>query len=228
MGCEAVVSCVAAVSGNILGFSAKQLVIVRGIATIRDEICKIVSSVAEQYFASWISAAIGFQASLSLALPVTSFIGDLVWTCISEAVNSIITIGAEVLGIIKRRTGWLVTPLITAVRVAAVALGYFVKSLVCNYAMPFVEACLDSIFRTALPYLINNHLAVNILTPLVAVGATICTPTVTILVADMIGFAVQMLFFHGTKAILDHTILAQMPEIPPDEKRISVGDGSQI
>ncbi len=223
MGCETAVSCVATIAGNILGFSAKQVLIVHGMATIRDEIRQVVASVAEQHFGSWVSGAIGFQASLMLALPVASFIGDLVWTCISEAVNSIITITAEILGIIKRRSGWLVTSLITAVRVAAVAIGYFVKCLVCNYAMPFVEEALGSIFRTTLPYLIESHVALNIFTPLLAAGATVCTPTVTIIAADIIGFVVQMLVFHGTKAVLDRTILFDPPKIPPEEKRIPVG-----
>jgi hypothetical protein len=226
MGWEPVISSIATVTGNILGFSAKQTVIVRGIASVRDEIHRLVASAVEPYFGSWIGSAIGFQASLTLGLPVTSFIGDIVWTCISEAVHSIITIAAEVLGIIKRRTGWLATPLMTAVRVAAIALGYFVKCLVCNYAMPFVEASLDTIFRKTLQFLIENYLAIHILTPLVSAGATMFTPTVTILAADIIGFAVQLLIYQGSKAILDNTILGELPEIPLEEKRIPVGHSS--
>jgi hypothetical protein len=227
MALEPVISCIASVAGNVVGFSAKQMVIVRGIGVIRDEIHRIVASIAEQHFGSWIGNAIGFQAGLSLALPVTCFIGDLIWTCISEAVHSIIVLSAEVLGIIKRRSGWLINPLMTAVRVAAVAIGYFVKCLVCNYAMPFVEASLDTIFRRVLPVLIENNLAVNVLTPLVSAGATILTPTITILAADIIGMLVQLLFYHGSKAILSHTVMASPSSSLPEEKRIPVGLSSK-
>jgi len=196
MGSDVAVAFIGVGTGNILGYIAKQSFIVHGIQTVRQELDRVITEVASRYFGSWTGATIGFQAALMLAMPVASMIGDLVWTCVAEGVNSTILIAAETIGCIRKTSEKLSALVLIALRVVAATIAYFCKCLICNFGMPYVQITLEYI----LPWITHNPcLPQWAYSLLITVEATTLTPQVTILIADLFAVIFREALFHLSK-----------------------------
>ena len=118
MALHAAVSCTAAAIGDVFGFMAARWIHTTGIIGVRRELDSYITTLAREKLGDWTAQSIGFQCSLVLANPVSSMLGSLVWTCISEAVQSGLLLIAGVIGIYRQRAGRLRTMILTGVRIA--------------------------------------------------------------------------------------------------------------
>lgn len=184
------------VTGNITGFVAKQYVLINGLETIRRNIDEIVSSVAKEQFGSWVGTIFGHQASLVLALPVASFIGDVVWSCVSEVIHSTISCSARTIGLIKPCAKTLSSAVLVAIRVFAALISYTVKAIILQYSLPYVHVFLESVLPKILPALCRYSFFQFYLQPFFTFSAAmVLTTPATLLLADICGIIVQEILY---------------------------------
>ena len=172
--------------------------LVKGLESVRKTIDESVTIVAKQYFGGWAGTLFGHQAGAILALPMTSFIGDVVWGCIKEVIHSTVVCTARTTGLIKPAVSKVSAAIFIAIRVVASLLSYGIKALVFQYATPSVKIFLEMVLPRLLPRLCQYPLFAFYLQPFFTFGAlmVLTTPAV-LLLADICGILVQELICYA-------------------------------
>lgn len=193
------------ISGNICGFVAKQYVLINGLDVIRKTIDDVISEVARRRFGMWIGTIFGFQASLVLALPVASFIGDIVWACVCETVQSTFLCAAKVTGIMKQSTTKISAVVYLSLRVFASVVAFSCKALVQRYAFPYVSMFIEAFLPKFLPLLSRYAFLRFYLKPFLSFGGTmVLTTPAVLLLADIIGLFVQGILLYSAMKLVKH------------------------
>ena len=188
---EATVEFIGSGAGNILGYAAKQMFVLHAVDSVGKELQTHVSAVAKKFFGSWAGSALGFQAGIVLAVPVTSLVGDLLWACISNGVRSACIVSARLCGVIEGSSASITLKQVI-IRVTAVSFAYLVKVFIVNSGVSTVQSALQLIFRQALPLLAQNSAMPSfLLSPVLSLSASVLAAPVTILIADLAGIILQ-------------------------------------
>lgn len=189
------------VVGNITGFIAKQYVLINGLDKIQQTIDTIISGIAKEQFGTWIGTIFGHQAGAVLALPVTSFIGDIVWGCVTEIIHSTITCTARTIGLIQPAVDTVSSAALIAIRVVASMIAYTVKSLILQYSVPYVKVFLEVVLPKIIPALCRYSFFQFYLQPYFAFSAAVVLTTpATLLLADICGIIVlELLYYVGVR-----------------------------
>ena len=202
--CEAALSRFGAITGAVAGYVAKQVFIVYELNVVREELSQCVTAVALRYFGSFAAQALGYVVGVSLALPVANFIGDIIWTSISEGVRAMTFLLGRSFGLYKEVPSWMTTILKLAARIVSVAIGYFTKSLVVCYGMPYSNQTVLKIATVITPTLCSSSWGNVVLTPISFLLATSCAPTLTVVLADITSFAVQSILYAAAEYGIDN------------------------
>lgn len=200
---SAPITIIGSLVGNVTGFVAKQYVLIKGLEPVRKAIDEAVTTVAKQHFGAWAGTIFGHQAGLVLALPAASFIGDIVWACVSEVIQATVSCTARTTGLIKGTFSNLSAAALVAIRVFASLISFSVKALIFQYAFPHVKLFLEIILPRLLPALCRYSLFKFYLQPFFTFGAVVVltTPAV-LLLADICGIIVQeLVYFACTRLI---------------------------
>lgn len=198
------VTILGATLGNVSGFLAKQYVLIQGLEPIRKTIDEAVSKVAKEHFGVWAGTIFGHQAGLVLALPAASFIGDVVWACVSEVIQATLTCTARATGLIKGSFSNLSAATLLAVRVFASMIAYTVKALIFQYSFPYVKIFLEIVLPKILPALCKYSLFKFYLQPFFTFGAVmVLTTPAVLLLADICGIFVQELIYFVCTRLID-------------------------
>ncbi len=204
------------VAGNIAGFLAKQYVLINGLETVRRTIDQIVSKTAKEQFGTWVGTIFGHQAGLVLALPVTSFIGDVVWGCVTEVIHSTITCSARTFGVIKPCMERLSTAVLIAIRVCTAMIAYGVKALILQFSYPYVQVFLEIMLPKVLPALCRYSFFQFYLKPFLTFSAVmVLTTPAALILADICGLIVQELLYYIAVKLFTP---AASPPPPPVKK----------
>ncbi len=202
--CEAALSGFGVITGAVAGYVAKQAFIVYELNVVREELSQCVAAVARRYFGSFAAQALGYGVGVSLALPVANFIGDLIWTSISEGVNAMTFLLGRSFGLYKDAASWMTTQLKLAARIVSIAIGYFAKCLVVCYVMPYSNQTVLKIAAVITPTLCNSSWGNVVLTPISFLLATSCAPTLTGVLADVTSFVVQKILYAAAEYAIDN------------------------
>lgn len=193
-------------SGNICGFLAKQYVLINGLEVIRKTVDEVVSEVAKRRFGMWLGTIFGFQASLVLALPVASFIGDIVWACVCEVVQSTIFCTAKVTGIMKQSTERISSAVYLSLRVFASIVSFSAKALIQRYAFPYVSTFIEASLPKLLPLFSKYAFLRFYLKPFLSLGgAMVLTTPAILLLGDIVGLLIQGILIYAAMRYFKHS-----------------------
>lgn len=200
---QAAVSCTAAAIGDVFGFIASRWILTSGIAAVRTELDSCISTLARERLGEWVGRSIGFQCSLVLANPVASLIGSLVWTCISDAVQSFIRLFAEIIGLIRQKGGTLRSLILTGVRVSCTVVGFFIKRTIINYAVPVSIVSAEVAVKTVLPYLATHTVARVVFQMLISLSGAAFVPLSIAITAEAVAFVAKQVLSIFSNSLCD-------------------------
>lgn len=188
-----IANCSSFIIGNALGFVAKQSFCVNSLEPVRLELEKTISRIASTTLGNFVGNLVGKQLSYLTAIPMTVFLGNLIWSFIAETTQTAVSLVESAFS----TTVKLIKPpfwLYGAVRIASFAVGYLANTFFCFNAMPIVKSVSEHIIRELLPFSIG---------PLVSVAATCVTPTITFALGDLVGMVAKQITVFTGDTILD-------------------------
>lgn len=184
--------------GNSLGFIAKQGFCYTGLPGVRRELEDVVTQVAQEQFGWFVGSAIGSQVALMTSVPATIFLGDLIWSAVSEITQSAVYLTARAAGMVEETYQSLPTWIDIALKISSIAAGYFAKCLFAHHAMPIIRTGIESMLRHGWINTIPNPIIRTCLQTVAPFGAIMIAPTATFIAADIVGSLTQSLFYIST------------------------------
>jgi hypothetical protein len=165
--------------GNILGFAAKQPFILKGMAAVKEELERCVSSVVLRNPHSPLAPV--EKTVEALTIPITCVIGDVVWTCVAHATLSLAMLIGRVTGVVadKFQNSFASR---TVIGVVSSTLGYIWKYVMAVWAQPITKIALERLCLVSAALFPASLIAY--------------APAITIIVADITGFILTEAIYH--------------------------------
>ncbi len=173
--------------GNTVGFVAKQIFCVSSLEPVRRQLEQTISRIASPIFGSFLGGILGNQLSYASAIPMTSFLGNLVWSWIADVPQVCVSILISVCFPRNNNKG-IAQWMYTAVRVSGTVLGHLANSYFCLNAMPIVKQVLEGVLKNVTPLVTSWQI-----TPILPLVALCVTPTITFSAGDLLGIIIKRL-----------------------------------
>lgn len=192
--------CSAAV-GNCVGFCAKQIFSYHAHEKVQTLLQERITLVAKEIFPPFLAQAVGWQASCIAALPLTSFIGDVIWISVQEFIQTTFEVAAKALHLVRSSCQKVHASALSCLWGISWLVGYVAKTVFVRYGMTLMKQGLEH----GLSYILPKILAcpsISFLTPFLSgFGSIVLAAPATTFISDCIGGVVKHLTYMIGKEI---------------------------
>lgn len=171
--------------GNSVGWVAKQYFYFHALEGVRSSLDTTISNIASRYFGNFFGHVIGNQLSYPVSIHYTLFLGDLVWTFVSETIQSMILMAARSCHIVDRSFKEIPLWIDLALRVSTAVVIYFGKAFFIHKMMPVVKIGIEKLVIYAAQHGTHHFFISMPLQFFAPVGAIVLAPMATFFLADI-------------------------------------------